>query len=48
MRTVTYDGDKPTFETTVLSVEQKAIDGGLFALPSGLRKQDMMGGRGPR
>jgi hypothetical protein len=46
VHSVNYDGDKPTFETTVLSVEQKPIDASLFTLPAGLQKRDMFGGRG--
>jgi hypothetical protein len=46
VHSVNYDGDKPTFETTVLSVEQKPIEASLFTLPAGLQKKDMFGGRG--
>jgi hypothetical protein len=48
VHSVNYDGDKATFETTVLSVEQKSIDGAMFTLPAGLTKRDLMGGRGGR
>jgi hypothetical protein len=48
VRTVVYEGDKPTYEDTVLSVEQKSVDPGMFVLPAGLTKREFpgMGGRG--
>ncbi len=47
VRTVMFDAaDKPTYEDTVLSVEQKPVEAGMFTLPAGLTKRDMMGGRG--
>jgi hypothetical protein len=46
VHSVTYEGDKPTSESSVLSAEQKAIDGSMFTLPAGLKKSDFMGGRG--
>lgn len=48
VHSVSYDGDKPTYETTVLSVDQKSVDASMFTLPAGLKKMDMMGGRQPR
>ena len=47
VRTVMYDAaDKPTYEDTVLSAEQQSVEAGMFTLPAGLTKSDMMGGRG--
>jgi hypothetical protein len=46
VRTVTYMGDKPNFESTVISVEHKSVDSSLFTVPSGLKKEDPMAGRG--
>jgi hypothetical protein len=47
VRTVMYDAaDKPTYEDTVLSVEQQSVEAGMFTLPAGLTKSDMMGSRG--
>ncbi len=40
--------DKPTYEDTLLSVEQKSVEGAMFTLPAGATKRDMMGGRGGR
>jgi len=49
VHTQRYQGTRATSETTLLSVDQKSsIDAGLFAVPAGLTKKDMMGGRGPR
>lgn len=46
VHTVSYDGDHPTYEVTVLSVDQKSLDGAMFAVPAGYTKQDIMGGMG--
>ena len=48
VHTVRYDGEKTTSESTVLAVEQKPLDAGLFTVPAGLTKREFpgMGGRG--
>jgi hypothetical protein len=46
VHSISYDGDKPAFEVTVLSVDGKPIDASMFSLPAGLQKKDMFGGRG--
>ena len=46
VRTVMYDADKPTYEDTVLSVEQQSVEAGMFTLPAGLTKRRTTGGRG--
>ena len=40
VHTVSYNGDTPAYETTVLSAEQKSIDAGLFTLPPGLKRSE--------
>jgi hypothetical protein len=50
VRTVVFQGEKPTYEDTVLSVEQKSVGADMFTLPAGATKRDFpgMGGRGGR
>ncbi len=50
VHSVSYNGSTPTYEMTVLSVEQKAVPAGQFVLPPGLKKMEMPmgGGRPPR
>jgi len=48
VHSVQYDGARATYEMTVLSIDQKSVDPGMFAIPAGYTKQDMMGGRGGR
>ena len=43
VKTVTYDGQRATYEMTVVNAETQSLQGSLFTLPSGLKKQDMMG-----
>jgi hypothetical protein len=42
VRTIVYEGGKPSFEWNLVSVEQKSLDGNLFAVPAGLKKEEMM------
>ena len=46
VRTVSYDGQRPAFEWTVINAEQRSLEGSLFTLPPGLKKNEMMGPRG--
>ncbi|MBI2816111.1 MAG: DUF4412 domain-containing protein [Acidobacteria bacterium] len=46
VRTVTYDGGRPAHQWDVLAVQEKSLDNGLFTLPAGLKKQEMMPGMG--
>lgn len=42
VKTVVYQGQRPSFEWDVVKVEQKGLDNGLFTLPAGMKKQEMM------
>ena len=42
VKTVVYDGQRPSYEWAVTNVEQRSLESSLFTLPSGLRKQEMM------
>jgi uncharacterized protein DUF4412 len=42
VKTVQYDRGRPAYEWSIVSVEQKSVDGNLFTLPPGIKKQDMM------
>jgi hypothetical protein len=44
VRTVIYEGGKPSAEWNATSIEQKSVDAGQFTLPANLKKADMMGG----
>jgi hypothetical protein len=46
VRTISYNGDTPTFQSIVVSVEHKSVDSSMFTVPAGLKKEDPMAGRG--
>jgi hypothetical protein len=46
VRTISYNGDAPTFQSIVTGVEHKSVDSSMFTLPAGLKKEDPMVGRG--
>ena len=46
VRTVSYEGEKPAYEWTVVSADQRSVEASLFTLPAGLKKTDMMGAGG--
>jgi hypothetical protein len=49
VHSIHYEGARATYETMVLSADQKSVDAGMFLVPPGMVKQDMMGGgRGGR
>ncbi len=48
VHSVSLKDGHPSYEVSVLSIEQKSADPSLFAVPAGLTKKDMMGGRGQR
>jgi hypothetical protein len=48
VHSVSLKDGQPSYEVSVLSIEQKSADPSLFTVPAGLTKKDMMGGRGPR
>lgn len=41
VRTILYQGQKPVSESVVVKVEKRALEAGLFTLPSGLKKTQM-------
>ena len=47
VKTVQYNGGKPSHEWSMVSVEQKSIDGSLFTLPAGVKKAEMPSMGGP-
>lgn len=53
VRTISYDNGRPSYQMDVLKVEEKSLENGLFTLPAGLKKEEMMppgmgqGGMGP-
>ena len=48
VRTLIYDGPKPSFEWTVVKAENKSVDGGMFTVPPNLKKAAMDMGPGMR
>jgi hypothetical protein len=43
VHTVVFTGEKPIYEETVLSVEQRSVEASMFVLPAGLTKRDFPG-----
>ena len=41
VRTIVYEGGKPSSEWVLQTVEERAVDAAQFTLPSGLKKQEM-------
>lgn len=41
VRTIAYEGQKPTSEWVLVKIEKQSLDAGLFTLPSGLKKTEM-------